>query len=79
MELTSSYRLGREVLARPIQIKNACPASEGEKNRLHGWVCVGLSGSSAPCERSVTRQPLALGGFCAFSSIYMYMYMYCII
>jgi hypothetical protein len=27
---------GKEALARPIQIKNACPASEGEQKRLHG-------------------------------------------
>ena len=57
MELTSSYRLGREALARPIQIKNACPASEGEKNGYTAGAGGGFFSSSAffrligPCVR----------------------------
>ena len=47
MELTSSYRLGREALARPIQIKNACPASEGEKNGYTAGAGGGFFSSSA--------------------------------
>jgi len=46
MELTSSYRLGREALARPIQI-NACPASEGEKNGYTAGAGGGFFSSSA--------------------------------